>query len=61
MLYCTFITIILSSYAKKGMYKKKSRLNFMSSVGFQASKFGCFFENFLLSYLGNHFQAEVVP
>ena len=44
------------------MCGKKSRLNFMSSVGFQVSKVWMFFlENLLWRNFSSHFQAEVIP
>ena len=52
--------VTLSSYVE-GHVKKKSSLNFMSLVGFQAPKSGFFLENFLWSQFGNHFQVEITP
>ena len=48
----------MSSYAERHVQKKKKlRLNFISSVGFQASKI---FENLLQNNFWNHFQEEIV-
>ena len=54
--------IISSSYVA-GYVKINSSLNFMSLVGFQASKIWMFFllENLLQSKYWNHFQAEIIP
>ena len=53
--------IILSSYVQRHVHNNSS-LNFMSAVGFQASKIWMFFlENLLQSQFGNHFQAEIIP
>ena len=41
--------------------KKKSNLNFMSMVGFKASKIWLFFPENLQSTFSNYFQAEIIP
>ena len=49
----------MSSYAERQVQKKKKnlRLNFISSVGFQASKI---FEDLLQNNFWNHFQEKIV-
>ena len=54
-------TITLSSYVERHV-QKKSSLNFMSLVGFKASKIWFFFsENLLESKFSNSFQAKIIP
>ena len=53
--------IMLNSYVVKGMCKKIQVWISCLQLASRPPKCGCFLENILGSYFGNHFQAEIVP
>ena len=55
------LCIMLNSYVVKGMCKKIQVWISCLQLASRPPKCGCFLENILGSYFGNHFQAEIVP
>ena len=55
------LCIMLNSYVVKGMCKKIQVWISCLQLASRPPKCGCFLQNILGSYFGNHFQAEIVP